>query len=281
MPDKSIDAGNNVREVAAEVEPGTIYSCWMKYSAAAEASDKAPETLKKLWDEYIATLKKAPRTISGCMREYQDAVEALGPASKLPETKSGLWKTYMTLVKDYPQTPENVLDAGWTAPHRGDALGFSASGSFETASDSDVVTALPSSLMISRPDFITPGLCRDEIARLARDSAGISTPGLWDKTARNSNVLRVRLNDQYPSEHNLDIDENDCNLVVTGKLRLAVRRALSEALKQIDFMEERHEEGTAEPGPYRLAFNLAEVEKEGDSAKYMRDHGNPRADVGK
>lgn len=272
--------GNGAGEVATEIGPGTIYACWREYSAAIEASDKTPETLKGLWNEYIATLKQTPRTISGCMEEYQAAVKALGSVAESLDVKSGLWKAYMALVKDFPQTLENLRDAGWTVPEREDHLSLYRSG-LTPAGEHGVISALPSSLRISHPDFVSPALTGDEIAHFVNDNVGIQIPNLWVKTSEGSNVLTVRVNDYSPSGHPLDIAEGDSSEVIVEKVRLAVRRGLAVALDQIKTLEKKHESGTAEPGSYRLAFNLADIEKEDDSAKYMKDHGNARAGIGK
>lgn len=258
----------------------TILDCWKEYSAGVEASDKTPEALKGLWDKYIATLKQTPRTISDCTEEYRAAVEALGSAADLPDAKSGLWKTYMTLVKDFSMTPENLAGAGWTVPEKGDCLSLYCSGPVPTIKY-DVIPALPSSSRISRPDFVSPVLTCDKIARFVDNRVGVQIPNLWAKTSKGSNVLTVRVNDYFPSSHPLDITEGDSGEVIAEKVQLAVRRGLAAALDQIKTLEERHEEGTAEPGSYRLAFNLAEVNKDDDSMKYMRDRGNPHAETGK
>jgi len=280
MPEETEIKNDRARDAAAEIGPGTIYTCWMEYSAAIEASDKSPETLKGLWEKYIVALRKTPRTISDCMREYREAVKALGSVAELPDTKSGLWKTYMTLVKDYPQTPENLRDAGWTVPERGDELRFS-NPCFRFSGELPELPALPNSRTISSPDFVTPNLTPGQAGVLAFDSTKIHLPALWGKTAVGMNALRVGINNQPPFEVPLDIAENAEGVEVAEKLQAAVRVALGKALDYIAVLEKRHESGTAEPGPYRLAFKLVEVDKEDSTAKFMTDRGAACAEVGK
>lgn len=259
----------------------TILDCFKEYSAAVGASDGADETRKNLWNGYIATLKETKRTLSGCLKEYGAAIDALCPAgSESPDTKSLLWKTYMALIKDYPSSPENLRDVEWTAPKRGDRLSLYRSGLIP-AGEHSAIFALPSSLRISRPDFVFPALAADEIARFVNDNVGIQLPSLWAETSKDSNVLTVRVNDRFLSDHPLDIAGMDSGEAIAGEVRLAVRRGLAAALDQIETLEKKHESGTAEPGPYRLAFGLADAEREDDFAKYMKDHGNARAGIGK
>jgi len=265
--------GNGAGEVTAEIGPGTIYACWNEYSVAVEASDKTPGTLKGLWDGYIATLRGTQRTISGCEKEYRDAVKALGSASESPDAKGGLWKTYMTLLKDFPMTPENLSDAGWTVPKRGDKLGLESYIFGAHAS--------PDSLRNSNPDFVLPALTYEKIEILASARTDISPPELWTRTARISDVLRVKINGFVPFEVPIGLAKTATALKeTTSILQLAVYKALMIALDHVTVLEQRHEPGTAEPGPYRLAFSLADVEQEDNVAKYMRDRGTPRAETG-
>lgn len=253
----------------------TILDCFKEYSTAVAASDGTDETRKRLWNEYIAVLKKTPRTISGCMKEYQAAVKALGPAAESPDTKSGLWKTYMTLVKDFPMTPENLRDAGWIVPERGDSLVMTnehvraivACGYRHSLRSLDI-TALPESLSVSHPNFTASDLSVELIRGAADSRTFITLPELWKKTARGSNALTVEVNGLPVNEVPLEVPEEATLDEVVSCLIIAVREGLKKAAEQVEFLEARHEKGIAAPGPYRLAFNLANFDKEDHAARF-------------
>jgi hypothetical protein len=217
------------------------------------------------------------------MKEYYAAIEALGSAAAAPDVKSGLWKTYSALVKGCPQTPENLADDGWTVPKRGDSLGFenpnrSAANLMDSRGRGALrqlsVAALPNSLTIFNPDFVTPILTRNQVEAATDSGTQIKLPALWaEGCLRDVNVLRVRVNDRFPSDIPLDIASE--NEGAAGKIQAAVREGLNIALAQIKFLEERHEKGTADPGPYRLSFKLANVEKEDSTARFAEKPGVP------
>lgn len=183
------------------------------------------------------------------------------------------WAEELKELKKLPRTPENLAKCGWTAPRRGDSLAFE---SFEFSA-----SALPDSLRIAKPSFVTSPLSFDDIERLARMITKITPPKLWMEVAKISNTLRVRVNNSVPFEIPIDLIETAGEKEAIPLLQVAVYKALKIVLDFVDTLEQRHEEGTAEPGPYKLAFSLEEVEKEDDSAKYVKDHGNARAEIGK
>jgi|GEM_PF-4591494 len=184
------------------------------------------------------------------------------------------WKEKLAELKKIPQTSEGLASVGWTVPKRGDHLDLDA---FPCGSNA----ALPESLMISNPNFVTPpSLSTEDVAALCNTSTRITPPELWVRTAKISNTLRVQVNDLFPFEVPLDLLENAGEKETVHLLQMAVYKALNLVLDAVQTLEQRHEEGTATPWPYRLKFCLTSIEREDQVLKFFKDRGAARADIG-
>lgn len=181
-----------------------------------------------------------------------------------------------------------MTDTRWTVPEKGDSLVITnehvhatiACGHRHTLGNLNI-TALPESLRISNPNFTASDLSV-ELIRGATDSRTFVTlPELWKKTAKKSNALTVKVNDLPVNEVPLEVSENATLDEVIASLITAVREGLKKVAEQIEFLEARHEEGTAAPGPYRLAFNLANFDKEDFATRFANHPGKPSSEPGR